>query len=909
MKKKALKITVILLLLIAGVLVALPFFLEAKIGDLIKNNVNNNIEGKLDFEDARLSLISSFPNAEVHLREIYLVNNAPFEGDTLFAAKQIELKMGLGELFKSANEPITVKRLFVDRARLNIRVDEEENANYDIGKSAEASSETDTGNGSFTFAMESYEIRDSEISYTDFASGLSLKLSSLNHNGSGDLSLEKSELQTTTSALVSLTMDSTAYLKKNSVQLDALIAIDLEKNRYAFLKNEALVNQLPLVFEGYFQLNEANQEVALTFKTPSSDFKNFLAVIPETYSKNIENVKTSGNFTVNGNFNGIVDENQIPKFAVSLRSDNASFKYPDLPKTVKNISINAEVKNTTGISEDTYIEVKRASFAIDEDRFAINSLITELMGNTKVKAHLGGTMNLENLSKAYPMPEDFDLKGILNADVSTAFDMASVENEKYENTSTQGTLVLSNFQYRSEELKHPVELEKASLDFNPETVYLKEMSGKTGQTDFKASGTLNNILGFLFNNEKVKGNFNLVSERFALNDFMTEDAAQEGDGENNRGEEADESIKIPSFLDCSLKVEAKTVRYDNLNLKNVKGDLKISDQTATLSNMTSSLFDGQLAFNGQVSTKEKTPVFSMKMGMQDFKIGETFKALELFKVLAPIAGALEGKLNSQVTLSGNLKEDFTPNLKTLSGDVLAELLAADISPKKAQLLSSLSTKLNFIDLKDLNLQGLKTALSFEGGTVKVKPFSINYKDITVNVAGGHTFDQQLSYNATIDVPAKYLGGEVNNLIAKIDEKELENLTIPVRASVGGGYSNPEVQTDLSSGIKDLTAKLVEIQKQKLLNEGTDKAKDLLGGILASNEPAESDSLETTDTTKTDVKEVLGGILSNASNKDKDSTVKSSATADKPVENAAKEVLGGLFKKKKKTGTKKKDTVN
>ncbi|NNE76624.1 MAG: AsmA family protein, partial [Pricia sp.] len=111
MKKKSIKIIGIVLLVIVGILVAVPFFLEAKIGDIIRNNVNNNVNATLDFSDADLSLISSFPNAEMGLKDVTLVNKAPFEGDTLFASKEVRLTMGLGELFKGAGEPISIKNL------------------------------------------------------------------------------------------------------------------------------------------------------------------------------------------------------------------------------------------------------------------------------------------------------------------------------------------------------------------------------------------------------------------------------------------------------------------------------------------------------------------------------------------------------------------------------------------------------------------------------------------------------------------------------------------------------------------------------------------------------------------------------------------------------------------------------
>ena len=215
--------------------------------------------------------------------------------------------------------------------------------------------------------------------------------------------------------------------------------------------------------------------------------------------------------------------------------------------------------------------------------------------------------------------------------------------------------------------------------------------------------------------------------------------------------------------------------------------------------------------------------------MDNLQIGETFKSLDLFKVLAPIADVLEGKLKSRVDLSGNLTNDLTVDLQTISGNVLAELLAADINPEKARLLSVLTSKLEFIKLDKINLKGLKTALSFEDGMVRVKPFTIKYQDIAIDVDGSHSFDKKLNYKATLQVPSKYLGKDVNALIAQIDARELDSLRLPVTATIGGEYSDPVVSTDFTSGIKDLTSRLVEIEKQKLIRKGTDKAGELIGG--------------------------------------------------------------------------------
>ena len=194
--------------------------------------------------------------------------------------------------------------------------------------------------------------------------------------------------------------------------------------------------------------------------------------------------------------------------------------------------------------------------------------------------------------------------------------------------------------------------------------------------------------------------------------------------------------------------------------------------------------------------------------------------------------------------------------------------------------------MSFLDSEKLNLENLKTALSFDNGKVAVKPFTVNYEDIAVNVSGSHDFEKQLAYTATLDVPAKYLGKEVTDLMAKLDMSESDEVSIPVTANIGGSYTSPSVKTDLTSGVKKLTGQLVEVQKQRLLNQGKDKATDLLAGVLGS----EKDS---TETEKSTTQAVLGTLLGKDEKKD------STQAKEDPVESKAKSLLGGLLGKKKK----------
>jgi len=580
--KKIFKIIGIILLIFVAILIAIPFVLESKIDTIVQNYADENLNADLSFDDISLSLISSFPKAEVSVDNLKINNRAPFEGETLATAKSLSFEMPLMQLFKGTEEPLIINEIIADEMLLTLKTNTNGSVNYDIVKEKGNTNTvvTDTTTAGFSFDIENYELNNSAFTYIDEAANTQIYATEINHSGKGVFSGELSELDTKTEARISMSIDSTEYLSNNIIKLDALIDLDLEQQKYTFKENKGFINALPLEFQGFVQMVEAGQQIDITFKNPESSFKDFLAVIPKAYAQNIENVSTTGNFTVNGIIKGLVSEETIPTLDINMRSDNASFKYPDLPKSVTNIMIDASVKNTSGNVDDTFLDINKLNFKIDQDVFRSEAHIKNLTGNMLVNANLDGVLNLANITKAYPIALENELSGILKGKINTAFDMNAIETNAYQRIKNNGSVSISDFIFSSEDIVNPIQINKADLTFKPGTVNLNSFDALTGKSDFSATGTINNLLGFLLSDKKLQGNFNVNSNTFAISDFMIEDEAASTN--SNKTTSNSESLKIPDFLDCTITANANTVIYDNLNLKNVKGQYILKTKTQIL---------------------------------------------------------------------------------------------------------------------------------------------------------------------------------------------------------------------------------------------------------------------------------------------------------------------------------------
>ena len=814
-----------LILVLLILLITAPYLFKDKIKEMVMSSINENVNATVTFEELDLSFIKNFPLVNVSLKEIDVINKAPFEGDTLFHTKELNLNMKITELFKGSDESMNIQSFAINEGLVNILFDENGNGNYDIAIKKEVDVSVQKEDATLSLGIQEYTVNNLDFRYYDISSKIEMKVDSIFHQGSGNFIQNSLDLDTKTQAKVSLEMDGTNYMNNILVSLDAILGIDLENSKYTFKKNSAFINRLPLEFEGFIQLvgEKSNQSYDLEFHTPTSSFKNLLGVVPEQYAGNIQEVKTEGNFDMNGTVKGILSENSIPTFDISFISKDAMFQYPDLPKSVQNINLNSQIINKTGNVDDTYVNINVLSFTIDQDVFKANASISNLVQNPKIDLKANGVINLENVSKAYPIQLEQQLSGILKANINTSFDMQSVEKKLYKNIKNSGTVSLSDFIYDGKDVANPFLIENTSISFNTNSIQLKEFKAKTGETDLEIKGSLNNFYGFAFNKEVLKGNFNLTSNKINVNDFMVED------DESTQEEAAQEMVKIPAFLDCTFEASAKNVYYDDIDLTNATGTLLVKDQAIDLQNLQMNAFSGLIKMNGLVSTKDSKATFKMNLNLEDLDIKESFSKLSTLNSIAPIANVIGGKMNTNMKMDGNLADDMTPDIQTISGDLLGQLLNTQLNASNSKVLSFVGKEVPFIDVNKLNLEKIKTQVTFKDGNVVVKPFKMKYEDINIEIGGTHGFDQSMNYNLTFDVPAKYLGSDVTNLLSKFSAKEQKNIgSIPVKAILTGSFSDPKIKTDLKDATSNLVKRLVKQQKDKIIGKGKDKLLNLLG---------------------------------------------------------------------------------
>jgi len=89
--KRFFKVITIVIVFVLAFILILPLFFKAEIVEIVKHELNKQVNAKVDFADADLSLIRHFPDFTLDLNQLSIIGTDAFEDDTLLNLEALSL--------------------------------------------------------------------------------------------------------------------------------------------------------------------------------------------------------------------------------------------------------------------------------------------------------------------------------------------------------------------------------------------------------------------------------------------------------------------------------------------------------------------------------------------------------------------------------------------------------------------------------------------------------------------------------------------------------------------------------------------------------------------------------------------------------------------------------------------------
>jgi AsmA protein len=395
----------------------LPMLFPGTIEQQVKKVANKSLDSRLDFSHSKLSFFTHFPSLTVSLDNLSLTGSAPYRNETLLKAKQVAFGINLFKLIFS-NE-VKIDALYVSEADINVQVNEQGQANYNIYIAPKDQPKDSTEEGT-AIRLDKIDFENCHIKYRDRSAKILVDAYGFNYLGKGDLSADVFDLRTDARIdSIDFYYDRVPYLKKKFLSADLITRINTNALSFILQKNELRINELPLEFTGLFTILRDGYKIDIDAASKNTTVRDLLSVLPRQFGSWAEQTKVEGKadltFKFKGRYNAAKKQQPNLSFGLKINEGSVSYKQAKVPLTDFKMDLAGSLPALD--PEKITLDLKALQFKLGEKDYFNAQFSSQGLTEMKLKARIKGSIDLKAFDQAMGF-ESFDVRGSLLADIS-----------------------------------------------------------------------------------------------------------------------------------------------------------------------------------------------------------------------------------------------------------------------------------------------------------------------------------------------------------------------------------------------------------------------------------------------------------------------------------------------------------
>lgn len=394
-----------------------PILFPGKIEQEVKDFANRRLKGELNFKEAQLSFFSHFPYLTLSLTEFDLKGSAPYRNETLVSADEIAFGINLKTLlFDGA---VSIDKIFLDQALINVKVDKNGNANYNVYISEDkAPQDSKEKSKDTSLQLERISIENTHLSFNDQSTGIHIKAKGFNYLGKGDLDQAIFDLDTEAEIEdFSFSFKGENYLKNKKVNAELITKINTNSLSFIFEENNLKINRLPIDFVGKLDFLSNGYDLDFKIESLDSQLADFFTALPPAYVTWLDKTQVDGRtdlvFTLKGKYIAATQTNPDIGFQMKIRE--GEINHNKAPVAASNIFFNFETRIPELNPEKLEVNIDSLFLNVGSD-YAKAIIKTKGLKQPTIKAIIRSKMDLAKMNRALGITA-FQVRGTLFSDI------------------------------------------------------------------------------------------------------------------------------------------------------------------------------------------------------------------------------------------------------------------------------------------------------------------------------------------------------------------------------------------------------------------------------------------------------------------------------------------------------------
>ena len=785
------------LLLIGGVVLvgsaALTFLYKDKIQQAVLQSLAKDLNAKIIVGYLDISFLKSWPNIEVELADVQVslppkvARKHHFSAKPFFVCKKWYLIFDIISFIRGKYQ---IKNLLFDAPEVVIQQNKQGLWNVELAIKNYLQPDTTRPPTPIRLALRKLKARQAQVVVQTPTSNIQCQNMDIVLAGSFTENLFDLE-STISTQIQQLKLGKYSYLIGKKIDITTTLFVDSQKKLYEVKKATVQIGQLPIHLAGNFRIEELGINFNLSYGSHEATITEFLSLMPEYISSQVNDYQASGKFQTEGYLLGYWGKSHLPEFKLMVELSGGELTTDEKLGKISKLNGKSIIVYSGDEPEKAYWEIEKLHGFWGKDSFAVKFIYHDFL-NPLILLDAHGKLDIAQLKGLLPnfRPDD-SISGTIDFSLVTQGMLSDFRIGKYHKTNTQGTLVCRKLRYETDQLSNPIRDLNLELTFSNEKLHIDRCIGTIGNTDFQLLGFLHNPIPYFFDTTALlSGKIVLQSSHFHLADFLSRTTPS-----SDKADTSKVSVIFPKNVSLALKTEFERFTIADVSGSAWVGEVRLANNCLYLDTLRFQVFDGKASSNGVLYLNHNQELLvACHAQFSKITLKQLFKSMpEISSVISP-ANYLDGSVSLEVALQAQLKPDFSMLLPTLVASGTLEWHQGSLIGYPT--LHKLGGFVKLAKLKDLVFDQARASFSIDNEVFKLGELDIlANKTWKVQASGSHTFSQQLNYRVKLFLPKNSWTERDPEVNEWIDTSPATNENTALLIRVTGTAENPKFLLD------------------------------------------------------------------------------------------------------------------
>ena len=691
-----------------------------------------------------LSLLDQFPRVSITLHNVVVRGSLPTDTVALARARRLYFAFDAWDVLARRYR---IRAVTLTDGQVAVRLDARGRPNYDVLQTDSATA----GEPPLAFDLEGIQVARVSVVYADASRQQEFTLRTPELRAQlgvvGDLVTVRAQGQMHVRAL---RIGEDQYFRDKDLTITTQMRIDRAAQRLVLAPSKVGVGPASYGVAGTIDYaREATLDLRLDGR--QTDVQSVVALLPPRLVRRFGAYRSRGDAYFRGTVRGPFSAAHTPRLEVAFGCRDAAFFQPEYQQEVAHVFLTGTFSNGAQRTATTSVLQLRDVRGTLAGRAFGGSLRYENFLDPTVQLRLQADVDVARALRFFPLAAVRSAGGDAHLTLACAGPVRQLRTGGSGAQAT-GELVLRNARAQLRAYSQPLAHLNGTFQLQRNDLLFSNLSGNLGRSDFRASGTLTNAVGWLLApRQQLFIKADIASSLLDFDELLRLRGAAPTAAHAAGRAGGDYGLRLPASLGLEVRATARRVRFRRFRGRALAGTVRLRDQVISSPGLSVTALGGQASLRGTVDARQPTFLKASTVATcAGLPLDSLFYVFEDFGQRFITGRHLRGQLTARAESDVYFDRALYPITDRLEAEIQATVRNGELN--NFEPLQKLALVASRRQLRHLRFAELTNNFYIQSRTVYMPEMDIRSNVRTaslIRVTGTHTFDQQMDYHLSI----------------------------------------------------------------------------------------------------------------------------------------------------------------